>query len=200
LVEVLYNHQEGFAPLISITFNHNRGTFQGEIMRTFLLGLFFSSSVMAASIYGIKEKTIEGQDFSTDSLKGKVVLIVNIASQCGYTPQLSGLEALYQKYKAKNFVLLGVPTNDFGGQTPEDDKGMKEFCSKKYNVTFPLLNKRTVQGKEKRPLYQVLAASDEIGWNFEKFLVNKKGEVIERFKSGVSPDDKDLQTKIEAQL
>ncbi len=169
-------------------------------MRTFLLGLFFSSSVFAASINGIKEKTIDGQDFSTDSLKGKVVLIVNIASQCGYTPQLSGLEALYQKYKSKNFVLLGVPTNDFGGQTPEDDKGMKEFCTKKYNVTFPLLNKRTVQGKEKRPLYQVLAANEDIGWNFEKFLINKKGDVVGRFKSGVSPDDKDLQKKIEAEL
>lgn len=175
-------------------------------MRFLLVLICLTSSVFAQTIYGIKEKTIDGQEFATDSLKGKVVLIVNIASQCGYTPQLSGLESLYQKYKGKDFVLLGVPTNDFGGQTPESDEGMKEFCSKKYNVTFPLLNKRTVQGNEKRPLYKFLTEKTpkklqaEVGWNFEKFLVNKKGEVVDRFRSSMSPDDKELQKKIEAQL
>jgi glutathione peroxidase len=133
-------------------------------------------------------------------------MIVNIASQCGYTPQLSALESLHQKYQAKGFVLLGAPTNDFNGQTPESDEGMKEFCSKKYNVTFPLLNKRTVQGKEKRPLYLYLTEKTpkkfqaEIGWNFEKFVVNKKGEVVGRFRPSLSPDDKSITDLIEKNL
>src|SRR5665647_2268178 len=100
-----------------------------------LLVFLFSTSMAFASLYDIKEKSITGEDFKFQDLKGKVVLIVNIASQCGYTPQLEKLETLWQKYKAKNFVVLGVPTNDFGGQTPEDDKGMKEFCQKNYSVT-----------------------------------------------------------------
>lgn len=175
-------------------------------MRFILLMICLMSAANAQTIYGIKEKTIEGQDFTTDSLKGKVVLIVNIASQCGYTPQLEGLEAMWRKNKAKDFVLLGVPTNDFMGQTPEDDKGMKEFCSKKYNVTFPLLNKRTVKGAEKRPLYKFITEGagkkfkSEVGWNFEKALVSKKGEIIERFSSGTSPDDSDLVKAIEKAL
>lgn len=165
-----------------------------------------TTSVFASDLYKVTEKTIDGKDFSMSSLKGKVVLIVNIASQCGYTPQLDKLEKLYQKYKAKNFVVLGVPTNDFGGQTPEDDKGMKEFCQKNYSVTFPLLNKRTVKGEEKRPLYKYLTEKSvkdykgDIGWNFEKFLVDKNGSIVSRYKSSVEPDNTELNLTIETLL
>jgi glutathione peroxidase len=175
-------------------------------MRFVMIFLALMSSAFAADIYSIKDKTIKGEEFKMADLKGKTVLVVNIASQCGYTPQLDGLEALYNKYKAKNFVVLGVPTNDFGGQTPEDDKSMLEFCQKNYNVTFPVLTKKTVQGKEKRELYKYLTEQTskeykgEIDWNFEKFLVSKDGKVIGRFKSKVKPDDKELTSKIESSL
>lgn len=175
-------------------------------MRFVMIFLALMTSALANDIYSIKDKTIKGEEFKMSELKGKTVLIVNIASQCGYTPQLDGLEALYQKYKAKNFVVLGVPTNDFMGQTPEDDKGMLEFCQKNYNVTFPILTKSTVKGKEKRPLYKYLTEQTpkeykgEIDWNFEKILVNKEGKVIGRYKSKVKPDDKELTSKIESSL
>jgi len=175
-------------------------------MRFVMIFLALMGSALASDIYSIKDKTIKGEDFKMADLKGKTVLVVNIASQCGYTPQLDGLEALYNKYKAKNFVVLGVPTNDFGGQTPEDDKSMLEFCQKNYNVTFPVLTKKTVQGKEKRELYKYLTEQTskeykgEIDWNFEKFLISKDGKVIGRFKSKVKPDDKELTSKIESSL
>lgn len=175
-------------------------------MRFVMIFLALMTTAFAADIYSIKDKTIKGEEFKMEDLKGKTVLIVNIASQCGYTPQLDGLEALYKKYKEKNFVVLGVPTNDFMGQTPEDDKGVLEFCQKNYNVTFPILTKKTVQGKDKRELYKYLTEQTpkefkgEIDWNFEKFLVNKNGQVVGRYKSKVKPDDKELTKKIESSL
>lgn len=175
-------------------------------MRIVIILSFFLNAAFAQDLYSIKEKSIKGEEFKLSNLKGKPVLIVNIASQCGYTPQLDGLEALYKKYKEKNFVVLGVPTNDFGGQTPEDDKGMLEFCQRNYSVTFPILTKKTVQGKDKRELYKFLTEKTakefqgDIGWNFEKFLINKDGKVVGRFKSSVKPDDSELQRKIESLL
>lgn len=175
-------------------------------MRFVMIFLALMTTAFAADIYSIKDKTIKGEEFKMSDLKGKTVLIVNIASQCGYTPQLDGLEALYQKYKAKNFVVLGVPTNDFMGQTPEDDKGMLEFCQKNYNVTFPILTKSTVKGKDKRPLYKYLTEQTpkeyqgDIDWNFEKILVSKDGKILGRYKSKVKPDDKELTSKIESSL
>ncbi len=175
-------------------------------MRFIMILMTLVSTAFASEFYTIKERSIKGEEFKMADLKGKSVLIVNIASQCGYTGQLDGLEKLYQKYKNKNFVIVGVPTNDFGGQTPEDDKNMLQFCQKNYNVTFPLLTKKTVEGKEKRDLYKFLTEKTpkefqgDIGWNFEKFLVNKDGSVIGRFGSSVKPDDKDLLKKIESTL
>lgn len=175
-------------------------------MRLVMLLVLFMSTANAQEIYTIKDKTIKGQEFSMSELKGKTVLIVNIASQCGHTGQLEGLEGLYQKYKAKDFVVLGVPTNDFGGQTPEDDKGMLEFCQKNYNVTFPILTKKTIQGKDSRELYKYLTKKTpkelrgEVGWNFEKFLVNKEGKVVARFKSSVLPGDRLFVRKLEETL
>ena len=173
-------------------------------MRFILVLMFLMSSVFAQDVYSIKEKSIDGKEYDLSTLKGKPTLIVNIASQCGYTPQLEKLEALYQKYKAKGLVVLGVPTNDFGGQTPEDDKGMQEFCSKTYNVTFPLLTKKTIKGSEKRELYKVLTEKSDkkgdVGWNFEKFLVNKKGVVVSRFGSKVDPMDAEITKAVENEL
>jgi len=172
----------------------------------FLIALLLSFSAFAQDIYQIKDKSIEGKDLSLSAYKGKVILVVNIASQCGYTSQLEKLESLHKKYKDKGLVVLGVPTNDFGGQTPEDDAAMKEFCSKKYNVTFPLLSKKTVQGKEKRELYKYLTEKSpknfqgDIGWNFEKFLISRKGEVVDRLKSSADPMDSDFTKKVEALL
>lgn len=175
-------------------------------MRFMIILMAFMTGAFAQDIYNIKDKSIKGEEFMMSDLKGKSVLIVNIASQCGYTGQLDGLESLYKKYKDKNFVVIGVPTNDFGGQTPEDDKNMLEFCQKNYKVTFPILTKKTVEGKEKRELYKFLTEKTpkefqgEIGWNFEKFLVNKSGAVVGRYKSSVNPDDKELLRKIESTL
>ncbi|MGE3609300.1 MAG: glutathione peroxidase [Bacteriovoracaceae bacterium] len=170
-----------------------------------ILGLLINW-VYAQDIYSINDKTINGEDFKFESLKGKTVLVVNIASQCGFTGQLDGLEKLYQKYKSKNFVVLGVPTNDFGGQTPEDDKKMLEFCQKNYQVTFPILTKRTVKGEQKRELYRYLTEKvpkeyqGEISWNFVKFLISKEGKILGRYSSFTSPDSKDLISTIESSL
>ncbi len=175
-------------------------------MRFMMILIALMSTAFGQDLYSINERTIKGEDYKMSSLKGKTVLIVNIASQCGYTPQLEGLETLYKKYQSQNFVILGVPTNDFGGQTPEDDKAMLEFCQRSYNVTFPVLTKKTVQGKEKRELYKFLTEKTaktfqgEIGWNFEKFLVSDEGQILGRYKSSVKPDEKDLITKIEDAL
>ncbi len=175
-------------------------------MKWLILTALFSTCALAQDFYSVKEKSIDGKDFPLSGLKGKTVLVVNIASQCGYTPQMTDLEALHQKYKGKNFTVLGVPTNDFGGQTPEDDKAMMEFCQKNYSATFPILTKKSIVGKDKRELYKVLTEKPEkkfqaeVGWNFEKFLVNKKGEVVGRYKSSTKPLDENLTKDIEKQL
>ncbi len=171
-----------------------------------MMAMIFSVNVFSQDIFSVKEKDISGKEFDMNQFKGKVVLVVNVASQCGYTPQLDGLEALYNKYKAKNVVVLGVPTNDFGGQTPETDEGFKEFCSKTYKVSFPLLTKKTILGKEKRPLYKFLTENSKkefqgnVKWNFEKFLIGKDGKIVERFSSGTAPSDSDLTKKIDSLL
>jgi glutathione peroxidase len=175
-------------------------------MRFFLLLLLLLNTAFAGDFYSITEKTIKGEEFRLSGLKGKVIMVVNIASQCGFTGQLEELEAVYKKYKDKNFVVLGVPTNDFGGQTPEDDKAMLEFCQKNYNVTFPILTKKSIKGKEKRALYKFLTEETpkdlqgEVKWNFEKFLVDKNGKVLDRYSSFTGPDNKDVIKTIEAAI
>lgn len=171
----------------------------------FLLSLF-SFNLYAQDFYTITDKTIKGEEIKMDVYKGKVLLIVNIASQCGFTSQLDDLQKLYDKYQAQGLVVLGVPTNDFGEQTPEDDKGMAEFCSKTYNVKFPLLKKGTILGKDQRPLYTFLTKKSDkdfqgdVGWNFVKFLVSKEGKVVDRFTSLVNPMNKSVTEAIEKQL
>jgi glutathione peroxidase len=176
-----------------------------------LLVLFAAVSTLALSVSARADlplsgtmKSIDGTDVDLGSYKGKVVLVVNVASKCGATPQYEGLQALYEKYKDKGFVVLGFPANDFGAQEPGSDEQIKEFCTSKYDVTFPMFSKITVKGDAKPKLYQVLTETSDpagdIGWNFEKFLVGKDGKVAGRFKTRVSPDDAALVGAIEAAL
>jgi glutathione peroxidase len=149
-------------------------------------------------------KKIDGKDVDLSAYKGKVVLIVNVASRCGYTGQYAGLEKLYTTYKDKGFVVLGFPANEFGGQEPGTDAEIATFCSSKYGVTFDMFSKIVVKGAGKAPLYKTLTESvdpkGEVGWNFEKFLLGRDGAVIGRFKTRVSPDDPALIAAIEAAL
>jgi len=150
---------------------------------------------------------IDGKDVDLSKYKGKVVLLVNVASKCGYTKQYTGLQAIYEKYEKQGFVVIGVPANDFGAQEPGTNEEIVKFCSSKYNVTFPMLAKVSVKGKEQTPLYSYLTSKEtnpkyagEIGWNFEKFLISKKGEVVGKFKSGVAPESEELTKAIAAEL
>jgi glutathione peroxidase len=167
-------------------------------------GLFLmsASGFAANSIHELTMKSIDGQDTPLASFKGKAVLVVNVASQCGYTSQYAGLEALYRKYKDRGLVVVGVPANNFGGQEPGSNEEIKQFCTRKYNVTFPMMAKVSVKGSDMTPLYGYLTSAQggDVRWNFTKFLVGKNGKVIQRFESGVAPDSKDLAAAIEAAL
>jgi glutathione peroxidase len=159
----------------------------------------------ADSLYDIKVTDIDGKPTSLAAYKGKAVLIVNVASKCGYTKQYSGLEATYQKYKDQGFVVLGFPCNQFGGQEPGTNEEIKEFCSSKFSVTFPLFDKIEVNGAKRHPLYVALAGKDspfpgDIKWNFNKFLIGKDGKIVKRFDSGVKPDAEELTKAVEAAL
>lgn len=150
-------------------------------------------------------KDIHGKPIKFSSYKGKVLLIVNVASQCGYTPQYDGLEKVYKKYKSKGFEILGFPCNDFGNQEPGGRQEILKFCKKNYGVTFKLFDKVKILGKDKSPLYNKLinAQSIENGdveWNFEKFLISKDGKVVKRFKSNVKPESQELKKAIESEL
>ena len=154
-----------------------------------------------------KMEGIDGKEVDLSKYKGKVVLFVNVASECGYTKQYTGLQAIYEKYGKQGFVVIGVPANDFGSQEPGSNEEIVKFCSSKYKVTFPMLAKVSVKGKEQTPLYGFLTSketnpkySGEIGWNFEKFLVNKQGEVVGKFKSGIAPESDELVKAITAEL
>lgn len=153
---------------------------------------FTSSSVLASSIYDFTINSINGDPISFKQYKGKYLLIVNTASQCGFTPQLAELESLYKKYKSLGFVVLAFPSNDFK-QDPEELKKINEFASKNYGVTFPFFEKIKVTGSDKHPLYQLLTEqkkglfTSEVSWNFEKFLVDRDGNVVDRFNSMTSP-------------
>lgn len=155
-------------------------------------------------IYSHKIKTIDGKEESLANYKGKTLLIVNTASQCGYTKQYDGLEKLYSKYKSKGLVVMGFPSNDFGGQEPGSDQEIKKFCQTKFNVDFPMFTKGPVKGPEKQALFNTLTSkapqAGEIKWNFEKFLVAPDGKVVGRFESKVTPEDPALVRSIEAHL
>jgi glutathione peroxidase len=170
---------------------------------------------MVASVGGVyaeetaldhKLKTIDGEEKNLADYKGKVVVIVNVASKCGLTPQYDGLEALYKKYEKDGLVVIGVPCNQFGGQEPGSEKEIKEFCTSKYHVTFPMFSKVDVNGDKADPLYKYLTAqksnnlTGKITWNFEKFVIGKDGKVVGRFAPKTKPDDAAFVSAIETAL
>ena len=178
-------------------------------MKTFALlaALIFMQTiaVRAGSVYEIAVKDIGGKDTSLKAYQGKVLLVVNVASQCGLTPQYKALEAIDQKYKAKGFTVLGFPCNQFGGQEPGTNEEIKQFCSSKYSVTFPLFDKLEVNGPKRHPLYVALAGKDspfpgDIKWNFGKFLIGRDGKIIKRFEPRTVPDAPEVVAAIEAAL
>ena len=159
----------------------------------------------AESIYDIPLKDIDGNNASLKPYQGKVLLIVNVASKCGFTPQYTALEALYQKYKDQGLVVLGFPCNQFAHQEPGTDLEIKQFCTSKYNVTFPMFDKIEVNGANRSPLYVLLAGKDSpfsgnIGWNFTKFVIGRDGKILNRFDSKVKPDSEEVTKAIEAAL
>ena len=155
----------------------------------------------ASSVHEFTLNSIVGSPAPLSAYQGKVVLIVNVASRCGFTPQYAGLEALYEKYKDRGFVILGFPANNFGGQEPGTNEEIKTFCSSKYNVTFPMYSKISVKGDDQAPLYRFLTATGgEIQWNFTKFLVDKNGKVVARFEPKVTPESPDVAAAIEKAL
>jgi glutathione peroxidase len=159
----------------------------------------------AGSIHDIKVKDIDGKDTALSAYKGKVLLIVNVASKCGLTPQYKALEALQQKYQAKGLTVLGFPCNQFGGQEPGSNEEIKQFCSSKYSVTFPLFDKIDVNGENRHPLYVALAGKEspfpgDIKWNFNKFLIGKDGKILNRFEPRTTPDAPEVTQAIEAAL
>lgn len=150
---------------------------------------------MNKTLYDFTVKTIDGQTISLSQFKGKVLLIVNTASLCGFTPQYQGLQNLYEQYKERGFVVLGFPCNQFANQEPSNEKEIRQFCETRFGVTFPLFAKIDVNGKNTHPLYQYLKdtapgwlGSKKIKWNFTKFLVNKQGVVVARYAPMTTPD------------
>ena len=177
----------------------------------FLLGLSFNSSAknkegdsLTNNVNDIVVKDMNGKEVKLSDFKGKVILIVNVASKCGYTPQYTGLEAIFNKYKNKGFEILAFPCNDFGGQEPGTNEEIKTFCSTKYDVTFKLFDKIKVLGDERSPLYARLinnvADSGDVKWNFEKFLIGKDGNIVNRFRSKVKPESDEVTEAIEQEL
>ena len=180
---------------------------------------------MATPLYDISVKTIDGKPTKLDAYKGKVLLIVNVASKCGLTPQYEGLEKLHEQYGSKGLAVLGFPANEFGAQEPGTNPEIQEFCTTKFGVKFPMFEKIVVKGEGQHPLYNLLTKAqpkaqgdgaafrarlegygmkvgpeDEILWNFEKFLVNRKGEIVARFAPPTTPDDPALVKTIESEL
>lgn len=181
---------------------------------------------MAENLYEIPVKTIDGAEAKLADYKDKVLLVVNVASKCGLTPQYEGLEKLYENYRDKGFEILGFPSNDFMGQEPGTEEEIKDFCSANYNVKFPLFSKISINGENRHPLYKSLIESKsetdvnnggameerlrdfghtranetDVLWNFEKFLVGKNGAVVARFAPDVTPDDPRITQKIEEEL
>jgi glutathione peroxidase len=161
----------------------------------------------ASNVYDFTLDALNGTPIPLANFKGKVILMVNVASQCGYTPQYEGLQALYVKYKDKGLVIAGFPANNFGEQEPGTNQEIGAFCRSKYGVTFPMFAKISVKGADQAPLYRFLTdktanpkTGGEIQWNFTKFLVDRNGKLIERFEPGVEPQSAELVSAIEAAL
>ena len=159
-----------------------------------------------ASLHSFVMKDIDGNDVDLSEFEGKVLLVVNVASECGFTPQYENLVSLHNKYKDRGLVVLGFPANNFGKQEPGTNQEIKKFCMAKYNVTFPMFSKISVKGKDQDPLFTFLTSTENrdftgaIKWNFEKFLVGKDGELVGRFRTRVLPNSKEVLEAIEKAL
>jgi glutathione peroxidase len=159
------------------------------------------SAAPVTSLYDLQVHSLDGKPADLGQYKGHVTLVVNTASRCGNTPQYAGLESLYKEYKDRGFVILGFPSNDFGGQEPGTPAEITTFCTMKYNVTFPMFEKVDVKGPNTAPVYQFLTTGYPApNWNFAKYLVDGKGKVIVRFDAGVKPEDPKLRAAIDAAL
>ena len=170
-----------------------------------LLGIFNSKGEHKPNITNIVVKDINMKVVKLSDYKGKVLLIVNVASKCGFTKQYEGLQRIYDKFKDKGFVILGFPCNDFGGQEPGTNEEIKQFCSLTYSVNFPMFDKVKVLGDDKSPLFEVLTNNTKTGksdikWNFEKFLIDKNGDVVDRFRSITTPESSNITSLIEKEL
>lgn len=164
-----------------------------------------AASEDAASLLDLEARRLGGDVESLNQYRGQVLLVVNTASRCGYTPQYAGLEALYERYREKGFSVLGFPSNDFGNQEPGSDSEIGAFCKKNYGVSFPMFSKVKVNGKDAHPVYALLTSQPApvggpVKWNFEKYLVDRQGNVVARFPSSVSPEDAKLAQEIERLL
>ncbi len=176
----------------------------------FLLMLLVAGVSMATptgGIYSYTLKSIDGQPVSLKTYRGKVLMVVNVASKCGYTPQYAGLEALYRKYKDRGLVIVGIPANNFMQQEPGTNAEIKTFCRNKYDVTFPMMAKVSVLGEDKAPLYSYLTDKSinpqiggDIKWNFTKFLFDRNGKPLQRFEPAVTPDSPEVTKAVEAAL
>jgi glutathione peroxidase len=184
-----------FITFAALKFSSSTAAPKGEIMET------------GKTIYDFTVNDIDGNPKSLADYKGKVVVIVNVASKCGLTPQYKDIEAFYQQWKDKGVVVLGFPANNFMGQEPGTAEQIKTFCSLNYGVTFPMFEKISVKGNDKHPLYQYLTKKDqngwfeeEVSWNFQKFLINKEGKMIKSFSPRTSVTDKDFITAIQENI
>lgn len=167
---------------------------------------FMAVPVSTSSVHEFTMSDINGNTVDLKSFEGNVLLIVNTASECGFTPQYDGLQALYEEYKDQGLYVLGFPANNFGGQEPGTDKEIKKFCKVNYDVTFPMFSKISVKGDDKAPLFEYLTAAENpdftgpIKWNFEKFLISKDGKLLHRFRSKVKPQSEEITNALELAL
>jgi len=169
---------------------------------TFILSLFTMLAAPAANVYDIKFQSIDGKEMTLAQFKGKKILVVNTASECGYTKQYKELEALHKKYGNK-LVVIGFPCNDFGGQEPGSEKEIADFCEKNFGVSFPMAGKVVIKGDKRHPLYQWLMSKQlngvkdaDVRWNFTKFLLDEKGQLVDVFPSAVSPMDEKIISQL----
>ncbi len=169
-----------------------------------MIAALLALTMSATSLHEFTMPDIDGKDIKLSKFKGQVVLVVNVASKCGLTPQYEGLQKLYTEYKGKGFTVLGFPANEFRGQEPGSNEQIKEFCTATYGVSFPMFSKIVVKGEGIHPLYHWLLETgprkDDIEWNFAKFVIGKDGKVAARFAPQVKPDDPELKKAIEAAL
>ncbi len=174
------------------------------IYKILTLFIILNGAAMAKTFHDFNANTIESKNKSLSDYKGKVLLVVNTASKCGYTPQYEALETLQEKYASKGFTVLGFPSNDFGSQEPGTNEEIKNFCTLNFKVKFPLFSKGPVKGADAQPVFKWLSQEadsklkGDIAWNFEKFLIDQNGKLIKRYKSNVKPTDKEITEAIES--